>query len=55
MHICNHEVVAVEGGIDISIIHVCILKFISNIITLEQYYYIALYRQQIATVWLGRE
>ena len=22
---------------------------------LEQYYYIALYRQQIVTVWLGRE
>ena len=51
MHICDYGVMVVVGNI--SIIHACILKI------QEQYavekYYIALYRQQIPTVWLGRE
>ena len=42
-----------EGGIDTSIIHIFIL--IQEQFTLEQYYYIAIYRKQIPTVWLARE
>ena len=53
MHICDYWV-----GVDISIIHFY-LSFmyikIQEQYILEQYFYIALYRQQIPTVWLGRE
>ena len=35
--------------------HSCLDIKIQQQYTLEQYYYIALYRQQILTVWLGRE
>ena len=53
MHVCDYW-----EGVDISIIHFYLsLMYIKiqeqNI--LGQYFYIALYRQQIPTVWLGRE
>ena len=53
MHICDYWV-----GVDISIIQLY-LSFmyikIQEQYVLEQYFYIALYRQQILTVWFGRE
>ena len=42
-----------EGGIDVSISHICIL--IQEQFTLEQYYYMAIYREQIPIVWLARK
>ena len=52
MHICDYGVMVmvVVGDISISLY----IK-IQEQYTLEEYYYIALYRQQIPTVWLGRE
>ena len=35
--------------------HSCLYIKIQEQHTLEKYYYIALYRQKIVTVWLGRE
>ena len=53
MHIMHYWV-----GVDISIIHFY-LSFIYIKIQeqyiLEKYFYIPLYRQQIPTIWLGRE
>ena len=53
MHICDYWV-----GADISIIHFY-LSFmyikIQEQYILERYFYIALYRQQIPTVWFARE
>ena len=53
MHVCDYW-----EGVDISIIHfylplMCIIIQEQNI--LEQYFYIALYRRKIPTVWLERE
>ena len=42
-----------EGRGDIFVNHACLE--IQEQYTLEQYYYIPLYRQQILTVWFGRE
>ena len=40
-------------GVDISILHTCILMQEQH--ALEQYYYFAIYRKQIPAVWLAKE
>ena len=45
----------VEGRGGRHFYHSCLYIKIQKQYTLEQYYYTALYRQQIPTVWFGRE
>ena len=57
MHICDFFLGGggVGAGEGRHFYHSCLYLKIQQQFTLEQYYYIALYRQQILTVWLGRE
>ena len=44
-----------DGGGGWHFYHSCLYIKIQEQYTLEQYYYIALYKQQIPTVWLRKE
>ena len=56
MHICDYEVAVVVGrGRSEHFYHSYLSIKIQEQYTLEQYYYIALYRQKIPTAWLERE
>ena len=55
MHICDYQFLKGEGGGWWYFYHSFPYIKIQEQYKLEQYCYIALYRQQILTVWLGRE